>query len=184
MNITPESLAAMVLSFSENISNIQLVVESNLDTFDNEMLFETLLQSYKTIINILGRSFSDPQEDILASVNHSFVSLGFIFHHQRISIRELQNIIYYIKITPDGEFHHSTFHPFFLMTAMSTHPECYTRLKTDRDYLPNVVAVLPDRDSDKVQLLSIQKANLHFDSPQSPTLPETPTFPTFPTCLD
>lgn len=157
------------------LSNQLQIFQTSLDDEDNEIIVQYLLTSLTNALNLMNlpdRSYT--LNEILDSVNISMGCMGYTMHHRQISRNELNNFIYYARITPDGQMLRNQYHPIRLreiMTELSPPdnkiPDSFEKMFSDRDYLPNIMNVWDRGHPDSIILLSYQKLNIHFQPPSN-----------------
>lgn len=161
----PEMLVQYLMS---NLSSGINIVHTNMDSMDNEMVVQTLFETFKIIISMpLFDIRTGILNDLLDSINMAMVSIGYRMHHKQIPRSELSDTIYYSRLTPDGQLLRSNYHPLYIRSFMNPGeiPETFENIYSNQAYLPNIVNVWDRGHSESLMLISYQKVNLHFNTP-------------------
>jgi len=151
-------LASLMMASDGGISLI-----TGLNDADNEYIVQIFMTVFHTMVTQYRHMVSGTDE-LFDSLNMAFVSTGYILHATPIARTDLDDYIYYSRLTPDGNLSRSNYHPFNLMTFMEPQqiPDSFKMMFSDQDYLPNVINVWDDGDPDSLFLLSFQKVNVHY----------------------
>lgn len=140
------------------------MIQSSLSDSDNEHVVQVLFNSFKELAcNPIMQAASSTVNDFLEIVNLGIVSLGYVMHHEQIHRKDLNEYVYYAKLTADGQLLCNNYHPIHLRSHMSPGeiPESFQKLYADQDYLPNIILVWDRGHADSLILLRYQRVNIH-----------------------
>lgn len=166
ISVNPEQLFQLGLSVLSNPNYMQ-TLRTSLDQDDNEMVVQILLTCIRNIVtNPLLQTISGAStiNDLIDMINVGFTAMGYMVHVKQIVPSELNDYIYYARLTPDGQLLRSQYHPIHLRSMMPANliPESFQKLYSDQDYLPNIVNVWDRGNTDSLLLLSFQRVNIHY----------------------
>lgn len=147
--------------------NQPLEIQTNLDGEDNEIIVQVLLTTIRDFVaNPVVQNTLTNLEDLFKVINMVLVRLGFMSDYNIISPSELKDIVYYSKLTSQGELLRSPYHPIHLRSIMSDKglniPPSFDLLYHDVDYLPNICNAW--EHGDDVVIISFTKAIITNES--------------------
>ena len=135
-----------VLNHLAQNPNQPIEIQTNLESEDNEIIVQVLLTTIRDFVAnpVVQNTLTNP-EDLFKVINMVLVRLGFMADYNIISPLELKTIVYYSKLTSQGELLRSPYHPIHLRSIMSDKglnvPQSFDLLYKDIDYLPNICNV-------------------------------------------
>lgn len=129
--------------------------EATMQNLDNAETVDVLFDCYRT----LRQTFNETDvETSLTMAKLSLSVVGYTMHHQIADLNCLDTVVYYKKLLANGTVTESKIHPLYTITLMDNPPPSYQLLKTNRDYLPNII-IAQELDNDQILLLTFQKIN-------------------------
>ena len=134
-----------------------------LEEQDNEIITQMLLTCFNSAVsNPTLHQMAGTLNGLMDSINVALSVMGYMMHVTQIRRSELNNYIYYSRITPDGQMLRSNYHPINLINFMQREeiPESFLKLFADQDYLRNITNVWDRGHPDSLLLISFQKINL------------------------
>lgn len=129
---------------------------------DNEIITQTLINTINNIqSNAVIHQHLQNLNDLIDGLTIAISAFGYIMRINQINRSELNNYIYYCRITPDGQLLRSNYHPIHLMTFMQGNevPESFQKLFSDQNYLPNIINVWDRGHPESLLLISFQRIN-------------------------